>query len=80
MYPFPLLARGAQLNRLKQLIRLRGHNEIVFVQAADLVSPPIEVLVARFPRNLVYRRPLNLAVDQNHKIRLPLLAGWVLQT
>ena len=39
------------------LIHLRRHDEIVFVQAFHYVRPPLDVLVARIPKNLVHHRP-----------------------
>jgi len=61
-------------------IGLRGHDEIILVQPFDDVSPPIDVLIARIPKNLVCRLSVNLVVDGNTKTRLPLLVGWVLWT
>ena len=56
-------------------IRLRRHNEIVFMQTFYLVCPPLKIQVASIPKNLVCRLSVNLVVDENTKTRLPLLAG-----
>ena len=53
-----------------EFIRLRSHDEIVLMQAFDLMRPPSEVLVARNHKNLVHRLLINLVMDGNQKILL----------
>ena len=48
-------------------IGFRRHDEIVPVQAADLVSPPLNVQIARIPKNLVHCLSLNVLVASSHK-------------
>ena len=55
-------------------ICLRCHDEIVLMQPLDDMRPPGDVLIARIPKTLVYRRSVNFLVDGNHKTRLLLLA------
>ena len=45
-----------------QIIRLRRHDEIILVQTADFVSPPLDVQIARIPKNLVWRRTVKLQI------------------
>ena len=49
--------------RTCQLVRLCSHDEIVFVQAADLMAPPLQIRVARNHKNLVHRRSVNNDLD-----------------
>ena len=65
---------------LIDLIGLRRHDEIVLMQTADLMCPPVDVLIARNHKSLVHRPPANLVKARNHQTRLLLLAGWVYQT
>ena len=77
----PLLEHGAQIGAgltltfVKHFIRLRRHDEVVLVQAADLMRPPLQILVARNTKKLVHRRSVNLVVDGNTKTRLLSLGG-----
>ena len=49
--------------RIRQLICLRRHNEIVFIQPADLTRPPLQILVVRYHKSLVHRLLVNLVID-----------------
>jgi hypothetical protein len=39
-------------------ISLGGHNEIIFMQATNLVRPPLKLQIASIPKNLVCRLPV----------------------
>lgn len=51
----------------EQFICVRRHDEIVHVKSLDGMRPPMDVLVARIPKHLVWRRTVNLVMDGNHK-------------
>ena len=61
--------------KLEHIIRLRRHDEIILVQAADLVCPPLKIQIARNHKNLVHRPSVRCMVARNHKARLLSLAG-----
>jgi hypothetical protein len=39
-----------------------SHNEIILMQTANLMSPPIDVQIARIPKILVWRRTVKILV------------------
>jgi hypothetical protein len=59
----------------EDFICLRSHGEVIFMQAADLVGPPLKLPIASIPKNLVHRRFLNLIIGGNHKIKSLSLLG-----
>ena len=49
------------------LIRLCSHDEIVFVQTANLMRPPIDVLMNSIPNILVWSRTVKIQIAGNPK-------------
>ena len=55
------------LARSGQPVRFGCHDEIIFVQASNFVSPPLDVLIAKTTKVLVCRRTIKILVASNHK-------------
>ena len=50
-----------------QLIRFRGHDEIIFMKTFDQVSPPSDVLMVSIHKVLVWSHLIKILVAKNHK-------------